>query len=183
MATRKATTASRVAKIVISNISWRLASTALIDVRTRAVTIGQPGRVVESLEGGREWLNCSSHQCPSGLGQCNQSSIHIRTCCITSDAAPVCSESILFHVHSSYSKVCGKIQGYQFGSPSTFANYCIRGSNPTIEGNYVDGVSLTHGHPRHPRQHIWTFAAALDEVGTLMSQYTCTAEPLEALTQ
>lgn len=29
-----------------------------------------------------------------------------------------------------------------------------------IEDIYVDGVSLTHGHPR---QHIWTFAVADDE--------------------
>ena len=36
-----------------------------------------------------------------------------------------------------------------------------RGDNPTIDSNYVDGVSLTHGS--NPRQHIWTFAAALDE--------------------
>ena len=29
----------------------------------------------------------------------------------------------------------------------------------TLEDNYVDGVSLTHGRINH-RQHIWTFAAA-----------------------
>ena len=28
---------------------------------------------------------------------------------------------------------------------------------------YVDGISLTHGYPR---QHIWTFAAGLDEIGS-----------------
>ena len=30
----------------------------------------------------------------------------------------------------------------------------------TIDGRYVDGVSLTYGSPR---LHIWTFANALDE--------------------
>ena len=36
-------------------------------------------------------------------------------------------------------------------------------NNPqTIDGPYVDGVSLTYGNPR---QHIWTFANALDERG------------------
>ena len=30
----------------------------------------------------------------------------------------------------------------------------------TLDGHYVDGVSITHGHPR---RHIWTFAAAHDE--------------------
>ena len=34
----------------------------------------------------------------------------------------------------------------------------------TIDDGYVDGVSITHGN--HPRKHIWTLAAALDEVTT-----------------
>jgi hypothetical protein len=55
--------------------------------------------------------------------------------------------------------VCGKITAYQLGSPDAF-----RGRNDIgISGNYVDGVSLTHGSPR---QHIWTLAAGLDEVGS-----------------
>jgi hypothetical protein len=52
-----------------------------------------------------------------------------------------------------YTKMCGRIIGYQFGSTNGFSR-----SN-SIE-RYVDGVSLTHGSPR---QHIWTFAAAREE--------------------
>jgi hypothetical protein len=42
-----------------------------------------------------------------------------------------------------------------------------------IDGSYVDGVSLTYGSPR---QHIWTFANALDEegVGNDESRCSCT---------
>jgi hypothetical protein len=39
-------------------------------------------------------------------------------------------------------------------------HYGARDHDPTIDGNYVDGVSLTHGHPH---QHIWTFAARVSE--------------------
>ena len=39
----------------------------------------------------------------------------------------------------------------------------------TIDDVYVDGVSLTHG--QSPRQHIWTFANALDEVRS--NYYVC----------
>ena len=46
----------------------------------------------------------------------------------------------------------------------------MRGSSPGIEGNYVDGISLTHGHPRH---HIWTFAAGLDELGASHPELNC----------
>ena len=49
-----------------------------------------------------------------------------------------------------YSRVCGRIKAYKFGTPEAF--------HPTkdIDSVYVDGISLTHGNPR---QHIWTFAA------------------------
>ena len=72
-----------------------------------------------------------------------------------------------------YSKVCGRIQAFQIGSPDAFGNsnpeiYTGRESvNSSIENNYVDGVSLTHG--TSPRKHIWTFAAASDQE----YQYPC----------
>ena len=52
-----------------------------------------------------------------------------------------------------YSQVCGRIIGYQWKHPEAFREF-------TIDEAYVDGVSLTYGYPR---QHIWTFACALDE--------------------
>ena len=67
--------------------------------------------------------------------------------------------SAMFPVNSvEYSNVCGRIIGYQFGSPNAFRE----GPNPrVIDGLYVEGVSLTHGST--PRKHIWTFAATLHE--------------------
>ena len=41
----------------------------------------------------------------------------------------------------------------------------------TIDHVYVDGVSLTYGHS--PRQHIWTFANAIDETGPIFDIYRC----------
>ena len=58
-----------------------------------------------------------------------------------------------------YSQVCGRLIGYQFGEPQAFV-YENDGHQFSIDGPYVDGVSLTYGTPR---QHIWTFANALDE--------------------
>ena len=98
----------------------------------------------------------SSQQCPSGLQERIDSGI--RTCGRTNDS-PGCS-SVTFTVPSIYSQVCGKIIGYQIGTPDTFGNSIGR----SIDTFYVDGVSLTHGNPR---QHIWTFAAGLDEAATI----------------
>ena len=67
--------------------------------------------------------------------------------------------STMFDVHGiPYQKVCGKVIGYQEKSTDAFANFIRRYS---IEGAYIDGSSLTHGH--NPRHHIWTFAAAYSE--------------------
>ena len=62
-----------------------------------------------------------------------------------------------------YSKVCGKIIGYQFGTPGGFGPYYYN-NDLTIDNGYVDGVSLTHGQT--PRKHIWTFAAAIHEISS-----------------
>ena len=56
----------------------------------------------------------------------------------------------------NYSRVCGRVIGYQSRVPDAF-DY----PSQTIKGYYVDGISLTHGPPGS-RQHIWTFAAAWD---------------------
>ena len=68
---------------------------------------------------------------------------------------------LTFAVQSvKYSKVCGKVTGYQYASPGAFATY-YNNQALTLDGNYVDGVSITHGHPR---RHIWTVAAVVDAV-------------------
>jgi hypothetical protein len=47
--------------------------------------------------------------------------------------------------------VCGRIRAFKTGDPDDFIPYGVREQNPTIAGNYVDGVSLTHG-----RSHTWS---------------------------
>ena len=94
----------------------------------------------------------SSTQCPSGLWQRTDS--NIRTCTRNS-IFEGCSSVTLYTSNIPYSRVCGMIKAYQFGSTDAFGH-----SPDNIESYYVDGISLTHGRPR---QHIWTFAAARDE--------------------
>ena len=66
-------------------------------------------------------------------------------------------ESVTYPSHDiSYSQVCGRVIGYQQGA--TYAIYFIQFNS--IDSAYVDGVSITRGYPR---QHIWTFMAAVQE--------------------
>jgi len=53
-----------------------------------------------------------------------------------------------------YTKICGQAKGYQKGAPSSLSGV----SN--IEDTYVDGVSITIGHPR---KHVWTYAVGYDD--------------------
>ena len=70
-----------------------------------------------------------------------------------------CSSAVLPAQGVQYSRVCGKIIGYQQKSPDAFWPYQFGGQH-TIDSHYVDGISITHGQPR---KHIWTLAAALHE--------------------
>ena len=79
-------------------------------------------------------------------------------CAINTDGSG-CSSTVFPVQGVQYSRVCGKIIGYQQGSPDAFWAY-NHGGQTIIDYYYVDGISLTHGSPR---KHIWTFAAALHE--------------------
>ena len=77
--------------------------------------------------------------------------------------------STTFSSHGlQYSRVCGKIIGYQFGATDAFAHYDIQGGS--IDTAFVDGIVLTHGSPRN---HIWTFAAGYNQYRTDISNCPC----------
>ena len=97
----------------------------------------------------------TSQQCPDELVEINDN--NIRRCEVMNKG---CS-SIIYNnpTQNSYTKVCGRITGYQAGSIDAFRQYYQNQGTTTINSTYVDGVSITHGNPR---EHIWTFAAALD---------------------
>ena len=106
----------------------------------------------------------TNSKCPSGLELVTSPK---RLCRKTVSSG--CS-SAKFSVHGiPYKRVCGKVIGYQYYSPESF--YPFYGNQQlTIDGLYVDGVSITYGSS--PRHHIWTLAAALDEVPD-HNKYSC----------
>ena len=54
-----------------------------------------------------------------------------------------------------YNQVCGRIISYMIGHPDAFNSI-----SSSIDGSYAEGVCVTRGSPR---QHVWTFAAGIDE--------------------
>ena len=101
-----------------------------------------------------------NQNCPAGFRLVNRTEPPLRTC-----GRSVCGlVSTTFPTHGiEYSRVCGRVVGYQFGNPDAFEPY-VRRLKTTINSCYVDGIILTHG--QSPRQHIWTFAVGIDEAET-----------------
>ena len=70
-----------------------------------------------------------------------------------------------------YSKVCGRVIGYQFGSTDGFSRGAGTVTQFTIDQPYVDGISITHGSPR---RHIWSYAVgASEQIGSGCTPNIC----------
>ena len=110
----------------------------------------------------------SNHQCPPGTTL--RTDLPRRLCGIGArQDGEYCSSTDFNTYGIEYSQVCGKIIGYQDRGPDAFDQAQMP---VAIDGGYVEGISLTHGN--NPRKHIWTFAAALDEVQAGRNICPCT---------
>ena len=106
-----------------------------------------------------------ANTCPENLTYTVQSSTRM---CRSSHTSAGCT-SVTFPAHRvPYTKVCGRARGYQYASIDAF--YHFKRASQTIEGYYVDGVSVTHGSPRN---HIWTFAAGVSKYYEYSSCCNC----------
>ena len=90
--------------------------------------------------------------CPSGLTQTGHINIIHDVCGQPNPSSGGCHSTFFSTYHINYTKVCGQVRGYQFGSPDSFDT----GNNNDIDSYYVHGVSITY-YDSNPRQHIWTY--------------------------
>ena len=109
----------------------------------------------------------TAYNCPSGLNLTSNSRIPLRTCGRSHKNLEGCSSTIFNVGNLSYSRVCGRLRGYQYGATSAFGF-----SSQDIDSYYVDGITLTHG-VNGTRQHIWTFAAGLSEGNSPWPEQQC----------
>ena len=108
-------------------------------------------------------------QCPEGLRLIE---VEGKRLCGRSTENSVGCSSVFFNASgTNYSKVCGKVHGYQYSSPNAFYwNSVFPGR--TISHTYVDGVVLSY-FENNKRNHIWTFAAAIDEASHGGVPFSC----------
>ena len=108
------------------------------------------------------YLNMSDplQQCPSAWRLYSTNGTNgVRAC-----GRPVTSRQSCPAVHyptsHQYHRVCGRIIGYQVATPGAFHSVNADRQPTTLDDPYVDGVSVTYGHPH---SHIWTLAAGVTE--------------------
>ena len=101
------------------------------------------------------YLNMSEPEasCPNGWRTINQP---VRSCRRYTDSYV---NSVTYSSNGiAYSRVCGRIVAYQYGTPEAFSHYTQSPTSYTLDSRYVDGISVTYGSPR---QHIWTLGQSL----------------------
>ena len=109
-----------------------------------------------------------NQNCPNGFRLVSRTEPPRRMC---GRPGPIGCVSTTFSTHGiEYSRVCGRVIGYQDNTPDAFEAYAT-GAATSIDSYYVGGASLTHG--QSPRQHIWTFACAIDEVESHNKDNSC----------
>ena len=111
-----------------------------------------------------------TQDCPSGWREV----IEPRRTCRRSLGSQ--SNSAIFRTYGmNYTRVCGRITGYQLGTPEVFAPYnnTQRRRLWSPDDYYMDGVSVTYGQPGR-RMHIWSFVGALSESHAGWNNCPCT---------
>ena len=138
--------------IVISVVSYRLSQMEYKRIQTNLARLQ-----VQSYCGVGQWhriafLNMTdpSQQCPSVWRVYNTS--RVRACGRQASPSKGCSATV-YSTDGQYSRVCGRVIGYQLGSPDAFAR---KGGNDID----LDGVNITL---RSQRNHIWSYVAGLNE--------------------
>ena len=109
-------------------------------------------------------LNMSNptEQCPSVWREYN---IGVRACGRPNSVGESCPAT-LYTSDRQYSRVCGRVIGYQYDSPDAFTD----ANANNVSQRYMDGVSITHGSPRN---HIWSYVAGATETSLSHGHANC----------
>jgi hypothetical protein len=113
-----------------------------------------------------------SQQCPPSWRLYSANGVRACGRQITTSIGGCNSQIYTIQQSVQYRRVCGRIIGYQIGSPDVFHDQQL-----SIDESYVDGVSVTYGDPR---KHIWTFAGGVSEtIVTTRADHACPCALME----
>ena len=122
-------------------------------------TVTWPGHVVESLEGGWEWLNWTWQTAVTSVPVVSGNAMTPTYAHVW--GTQIHLAALQYNIPQLTSTIQECVGKWWHTRLVPLMHLVIYESN--ISSAYVDGVSLTHGEPR---EHIWTFVAARDEDAT-----------------
>ena len=120
-----------------------------------------------------------TNNCPRGLNSYDFPNISYRLCDRPHPSSYGCDSTYFSTFDLKYSQVCGRVRGYQYNGVDDI--YQNNGGTHSLEGPYVDGISITHGS--NPRRHIWTFVAGQDENDNVWEDCPCNTGSSESTPQ
>ena len=101
-------------------------------------------------------MSDATMSCPSGFRLYESGGVRA---CGRPNGGPGCSSIEIPSNGIDFSQVCGRVVGYQYGSPDAVdTRFATNATRNDINSYYVDGVSITQGDPR---EHIWTLMAGV----------------------
>ena len=103
-----------------------------------------------------------SHQCPSVWRKYDESGV--RACGRPTTTAG-CASIQYISSYQQYSRMCGRVIGYQFASPDAFKQNSPNGNDINL-----DGINITRGANR---THIWSYVAGINQNLSLQSTAKC----------
>ena len=114
-------------------------------------------------------MSDSTESCPSGFKLYQSGGVRA---CGRPNAGCV---SVTFPSNGiTYSQVCGRVVGYEYGSADAVDSTIGTNQHNNINSYYVDGISITRGSSR---KHVWTLMAGLHEASYYHSvndgRYNC----------
>ena len=99
-------------------------------------------------------------QCPSAWRKYNTSGV--KACGRPTSSTGSCVAEV-YCTNRQYSRVCGRIIGYQVGSPDAFTRF-------NNNNRDLDGVIISHGARQ---EHIWSYAAGVTESSQALGANNC----------
>ena len=106
-------------------------------------------------------MSVPGSSCPSGLVQYDN--IFTTSLCWINNSYVGCNSAFFSTYGLNYTKVCGRVRGYQWRYLDGFHCYIIN-DNCFNSEIMTYGVTLTYSN--NPRKHIWTYAGGTREQGT-----------------
>ena len=76
-----------------------------------------------------------------------------------------CASTHFYMKGVSYEHICGQVKGYQKDYPDGYHE-----GSQSIDGFYVDGISITLGSPR---KHVWTYAIGANDNHDSGGKFNC----------